>query len=115
MRKILHAQYLAEHQRRNIYLDVIGNVAGQALDFDLTQHLLKNATLRLHAFGHARNCMGTLTSNAWSMAMRFKSMCMSEPLMGSYCQSTIIALAVFATYFQIEHGIVPAVRSAECG
>src|SRR5579863_3049393 len=35
--------------------------------------------------------MGTRTCSFWSMAMRFRSTCSSEPLMGSCCQSTIMA------------------------
>ena len=36
--------------------------------------------------------IGTLTFSTLSSAMRFRSMCSSVPLMGSYCQSTIMAL-----------------------
>ncbi len=36
--------------------------------------------------------IGTLTVNSWSMAMRLRSTCSSAPLIGSDCQSTIIAL-----------------------
>src|SRR5271170_7264045 len=36
--------------------------------------------------------IGTLTRKALSMAMRFRSMCSRWPLIGSYCQSTIMAL-----------------------
>src|SRR5579872_6615507 len=36
--------------------------------------------------------IGTLTRSTLSSAMRFRSMCSKRPLIGSYCQSTIMAL-----------------------
>src|SRR5579862_3717056 len=36
--------------------------------------------------------IGTLTVSTLSRAIRFRSMCSSRPLIGSYCQSTIMAL-----------------------
>ena len=50
--------------------------------------------------------IGTLTRSTLSMAMRFRSTCSSAPLMGSYCQSTIITLAASAVEREIENGVV---------
>ena len=49
VRQIDHAQHLAENQFADVDVDVARNVSGQALDFDLAQHLLEDAALRLHA------------------------------------------------------------------
>src|SRR5437879_8581846 len=49
MRQVRHAQHLAEYQSGALGVDVARDIAGQALDFDLAQHLLQNAALLFHA------------------------------------------------------------------
>src|SRR5438128_2713273 len=53
VRQVCDPQHLAEDQLCNVRLDQSRNVAGQALDFNLAQHLLQNATLLLHTSGFA--------------------------------------------------------------
>ncbi len=48
MRQIGDAQHLAESQVADVDLDVAGNVARQAFEFDFAQHLFQNAALLLH-------------------------------------------------------------------
>src|SRR5260370_18061846 len=52
-RQVRHAQHHAEYQFGDVQFNRIGNVAGQALDFDFAPDLLQDATLRLHARGLA--------------------------------------------------------------
>ena len=61
--------------------DVCRDVRRQALDLHLAQHLIQQAALGLDADRMPSRWIGTSTIIALSIAMRFRSMCSSLPLM----------------------------------
>ena len=107
--------HLAKFQLLHIGVDVAGDICGQALDFHFAHHLVEDAALRLHAGGFAHQLDRHLTRIALSIAMRFRSMCSSVPLMRLVLPVHDHRLGLLdAADVQIEDRVVARSPSAGC-
>ena len=69
-RDVAHAHALVQHQLADVDLDVLRNVARQALDLDLAPHELEDAALLLDALRLALDVIGIVTWSMRSIATR---------------------------------------------